>query len=224
MADVTGPAVVRVLLADDDALVRAGLRMILGGHPDLEVVGEARDGVEAVALAGRLAVDVVLMDIRMPRRDGLAATEELLRTPSPPAVLVLTTFDTDDSVLTALRLGASGFLLKDTPPDRIVDAVRRVAAGEPALSPTVTAQLIAAVATGPQPDRTAAARARLDTLTERERAVALAVGAGRSNAEIGAELYLSVATVKAHLSRVMGKLGVENRVQVAIQVHDAGLA
>ncbi|GAA1842866.1 response regulator transcription factor [Microlunatus capsulatus] len=215
---------VRVLLADDDALVRAGLRMILGGHPDLEVVGEARDGVEAVALAGRLAVDVVLMDIRMPRRDGLSATEELLRTPSPPAVLVLTTFDTDDSVLTALRLGASGFLLKDTPPDRIVDAVRRVAAGEPALSPTVTAQLIAAVASGPQPDRTAAARTRLDSLTERERAVALAVGAGRSNAEIGAELYLSVATVKAHLSRVMVKLGVENRVQVAIQVHDAGLA
>ncbi|MFB9671315.1 response regulator [Microlunatus capsulatus] len=224
MAGVTEPGVVRVLLADDDALVRAGLRMILGGHPDLEVVGEARDGVEAVALAGRLAVDVVLMDIRMPRRDGLSATEELLRTPSPPAVLVLTTFDTDDSVLTALRLGASGFLLKDTPPDRIVDAVRRVAAGEPALSPTVTAQLIAAVASGPQPDRTAAARTRLDSLTERERAVALAVGAGRSNAEIGAELYLSVATVKAHLSRVMVKLGVENRVQVAIQVHDAGLA
>ncbi|MBP2416612.1 DNA-binding NarL/FixJ family response regulator [Microlunatus capsulatus] len=221
---MTEPGVVRVLLADDDALVRAGLRMILGGHPDLEVVGEARDGVEAVALAGRLAVDVVLMDIRMPRRDGLSATEELLRTPSPPAVLVLTTFDTDDSVLTALRLGASGFLLKDTPPDRIVDAVRRVAAGEPALSPTVTAQLIAAVASGPQPDRTAAARTRLDSLTERERAVALAVGAGRSNAEIGAELYLSVATVKAHLSRVMVKLGVENRVQVAIQVHDAGLA
>ncbi|GAA1432787.1 response regulator transcription factor [Microlunatus lacustris] len=216
-------AVVRVLLADDDALVRAGLRMILGGHPDLEVVGEARDGVEAVELARTSEVDVVLMDIRMPRRDGLAATELLLREPSPPAVLVLTTFDTDDSVLTALRLGASGFLLKDTPPDRIVDAVRRVAAGEPMLSPSVTSQLIAAVAGGEHPDRAAAARGRLAALTEREREVAVAVGAGRTNAEIGAELYMSVATVKAHVSRVMVKLGVENRVQVAIAVHDAGL-
>ncbi|WP_280949229.1 response regulator transcription factor [Friedmanniella luteola] len=224
MSEGTGPdGVVRVLLADDDALVRAGLRMILGGHPDLEVVGEARDGVEAVELAGALAADVVLMDIRMPRQDGLAATEVLLRSGSPPAVLVLTTFDTDDSVLTALRIGASGFLLKDTPPDRIVDAVRRVATGEPMLSPSVTAQLIAAVAGGQQPDRAAAARSRLAGLTEREREVALAVGAGRTNAEIGAALYMSVATVKAHVSRVMAKLGVENRVQVAIQVHDAGL-
>ncbi|WP_375433562.1 response regulator [uncultured Friedmanniella sp.] len=221
--DQTTPAV-RVLIADDDALVRAGLQLILGGRSDLTVVGEARDGIEAVELARQLRVDVVLMDIRMPRQDGLAATEVLVRSPHPPAVLVLTTFDTDESVLTALRIGAKGFLLKDTPPERIVDAVRRVAAGEPMLSPRVTAQLIAAVTASGAGDRGTAARARLTTLTEREHDVALAIGAGRSNAEIGAELYLSVATVKAHVTRVMAKLGVENRVQVAICVHDAGAA
>lgn len=221
--DQTTPAV-RVLIADDDALVRAGLQLILGGRSDLTVVGEARDGIEAVELARQLRVDVVLMDIRMPRQDGLAATEVLVRSPHPPAVLVLTTFDTDESVLTALRIGAKGFLLKDTPPERIVDAVRRVAVGEPMLSPRVTAQLIAAVTASGVGDRGTAARARLTALTEREHDVALAIGAGRSNAEIGAELYLSVATVKAHVTRVMAKLGVENRVQVAICVHDAGAA
>lgn len=220
---MTGSGPVRVLVVDDDALVRTGLQLILGGHEDLVVVGEARDGVEAVELAGTLAVDVVLMDIRMPRRDGLAATELLRRRRNPaPAVIVLTTFDTDDSVLTALRLGASGFLLKDTPPAQLVEAVRRVAAGEPILSPSVTAQLIAAV-TGPRdPDRRPAARDRLAGLTEREREVALAIGRGRSNAEIAAELYLGLATVKAHVTHVMAKLGVENRVQVAICVHEAG--
>ena len=212
-----------MLIADDDALVRGGLRMILGGQDGLEVVGEARDGVEAVELAAGLSVDVVLMDIRMPRRDGLAATELLVAGDRAPAVIVLTTFDTDDSVFTALRLGASGFLLKDTQPGQIVEAVRRVAAGEPILSPSVTAQLIAAV-TGPQAlDRRTAARRLLATLTEREREVALAIGAGRSNAEIATRLYMSVATVKAHVTRVILKLGVENRVQIAICVHDAGV-
>ena len=212
-----------MLIADDDALVRGGLRMILGGQDGLEVVGEARDGVEAVELAAGLSVDVVLMDIRMPRRDGLAATELLVAGDRAPAVIVLTTFDTDDSVFTALRLGASGFLLKDTHPAQIVEAVRRVAAGEPILSPSVTAQLIAAV-TGPQAlDRRTAARRLLATLTEREREVALAIGAGRSNAEIATRLYMSVATVKAHVTRVILKLGVENRVQIAICVHDAGV-
>ena len=218
-----GEGPIRVLIADDDALVRGGLRMILGGQDGLEVVGEARDGVEAVELAAGLSVDVVLMDIRMPRRDGLAATELLVAGDRAPAVIVLTTFDTDDSVFTALRLGASGFLLKDTQPGQIVEAVRRVAAGEPILSPSVTAQLIAAV-TGPQAlDRRTAARRLLATLTEREREVALAIGAGRSNAEIATRLYMSVATVKAHVTRVILKLGVENRVQIAICVHDAGL-
>ena len=216
------PATVRVLLVDDDPLVRTGLQLILGGQPDLQVVGEARDGEEAVELAARLRPDVVLMDLRMPRRDGLAATELLVRSDPAPAVIVLTTFDTDDSVLAALRLGASGFLLKDTPPAQLVEAVRRVAAGENILSPTVTAQLIASVRGPQEGDRRRAARRRLAALTEREREVALAVGEGSSNAEIAAALYMSVATVKAHVSRVMDKLGVENRVQVAICVHDAG--
>jgi DNA-binding NarL/FixJ family response regulator len=219
---MSGAGPVRVLVVDDDALVRTGLQLILGGHDDLVVVGEARDGVEAVELAGTLRADVVLMDIRMPRRDGLAATELLRQSDPAPAVIVLTTFDTDDSVLTALRLGASGFLLKDTPPAQLVEAVRRVSAGEPILSPSVTAQLIAAV-TGPRDlDRRPAARGRLAELTDREREVALAIGRGRSNAEIAADLYMSVATVKAHVTHVMAKLGVENRVQVAICVHEAG--
>ena len=216
--------VIRVLVVDDEALVRAGLQLILGGHADLEVVGEARDGVEAVELATALGVDVVLMDIRMPRRDGLAASELLLAQHPAPAVIVQTTFDTDESVLTALRLGVSGFLLKDTPPQQLVDAVRRVAAGEPILSPSVTTQLIAAVATPQDSERRAVSRARTASLTDREREVAVAVGSGQSNAEIAATLYMSVATVKAHVSRVMAKLEVENRVQVAICMHDAGEA
>jgi DNA-binding NarL/FixJ family response regulator len=213
--------VVRVLLVDDDALVRAGLRMLLGGLPDLAVVGEAGDGDEGVDLATSLAPDVVLMDIRMPRRDGLSATAELLTRPDPPKVIVLTTLDTDDSVVAALRLGANGFLLKDTPPDRIVDAVRRVAAGEPMLSPGVVNRLIAAVTVRPDDRRRDVARARLAALTAREQDVATAVAQGRSNAEIAAELYLSLATVKTHVTRIFAKLGVENRVQVAICVHDA---
>jgi DNA-binding NarL/FixJ family response regulator len=210
-----------VLVVDDDALVRAGLQLILGGRDDLAVVGEARDGVEAVDQVAALDVDVVLMDIRMPRRDGLAATELLLQRSHPPAVIVLTTYDTDDSVLTALRLGASGFLLKDTPPEQLVTAILRVAAGEPMLSPSVTSRLIAAVTTPQDHDRRGAARRRLAALTPRERDVALAVGRGSTNAEIAGALYMSLATVKAHVSQVIAKLGVDNRVQVAICVHDA---
>jgi DNA-binding NarL/FixJ family response regulator len=167
------------------------------------------------------------MDIRMPRTDGLTATEQLLAGPGAPEVIVLTTFDADEQVLRALRAGASGFLVKDTPPAAIVEAVRRVAAGEPMLSPTVTRQLIAHVAAvepvAPGDLRLRGARARLDQLSDREREVALAVGRGLSNAQIGAELHLSVATVKAHVSRLLVKLDLANRVQIALLTHDAGV-
>ncbi|MEO7058862.1 MAG: response regulator transcription factor [Lapillicoccus sp.] len=218
---VDGPA--RVVIVDDDPLVRAGLTMILGGSPDLLVVAEADDGEQAQEVVARERPDVVLMDIRMPRRDGISATRGLVALPHAPRVIVLTTFDTDDQVLAALRAGASGFLLKDTPPPKIVEAIRRVLDGEPMISPSVTAQLIAAatheVATGRRDE----ALAQLAVLTEREHEVAVAIGSGRSNAEIAAELYMGVATVKAHVTRLFAKLGVENRVQVAMCVHDAGL-
>ena len=218
---------VRVLVVDDDPLVRAALAMVLGGAEDLELVGEASDGAGVPAAVDRAAPDVVLMDIRMPQVDGLTATERLQARRDAPEVIVLTTFDADDQVLRALRAGASGFLLKDTPPAAIVEAVRRVAAGEPMLSPTVTRQLIAhvaAVEAAPAgEDRSTRARARLEQLSDREREVALAVGRGLSNAQIGAELYLSVATVKAHVSRLLVKLDLANRVQVALLTHDADL-
>jgi DNA-binding NarL/FixJ family response regulator len=213
---------VRVLLVDDDALVRAGLRMILSTSPDIRVVGEAADGGEVPAAVAALSPQVVLMDIRMPRVDGLAATEALRAQPGSPEVIVLTTFDADEFVLRALRAGASGFLLKDTPPVEILDAVRRVARGEATLSPTVTRQLIAHVA-GPAGGRRAALVA-LEALSEREREVSVALGRGLTNAEISAELYMSLATVKAHVSRLLVKLALNNRVQIALLVHDAGLA
>jgi len=214
---------VRVLLVDDDALVRAGLSMILSAAPDVAVVGEATDGAEVPGAVSQHQPDVVLMDIRMPRVDGLAATETLRSRAGAPEVIVLTTFDADEYVLRALRAGASGFLLKDTPPADIVRAVRRVAAGEAMLSPTVTRQLIAHVATPAPPSRSRAGE-RLDQLSEREHDVALALARGSSNAEIAAELHMSIATVKAHVSRLLIKLELNNRVQVAILVHDAGRA
>ncbi|PGH43224.1 DNA-binding response regulator [Micromonospora sp. WMMA1996] len=218
---------VRVLIVDDDPLVRGALSMILGGVPDLTVVGEATDGAEVPAAVAAHAPDVVLMDIRMPRVDGLAATEALRATAEPPEVLVLTTFDADEQVLRALRAGASGFLLKDTPPAEIVAAVRRVAAGEATLSPAVTRKLIAHVtaaapAPSPDPKRDRAVRL-LGGLSEREREVALLLGRGRTNAEISAELFMSVATVKAYVSRLLTKLDLNNRVQVALLVQDADL-
>ena len=220
-------APVRVLIVDDDPLVRGALSMILGGVPDLAVVGEAADGAEVPAAVAAHAPDVVLMDIRMPRVDGLAATEALRATADPPEVLVLTTFDADEQVLRALRAGASGFLLKDTPPAEIVAAVRRVAAGEATLSPAVTRKLIAHVTgtapvPGADPKRERAVRL-LDGLSEREREVAVLLGRGRTNAEISAELFMSVATVKAYVSRLLTKLDLNNRVQVALLVQDAGL-
>ncbi|ACZ29798.1 two component transcriptional regulator, LuxR family [Xylanimonas cellulosilytica DSM 15894] len=214
-------AVTTVALVDDDALVRAGLSLILGGDPELRIVGEAADGVAAIELVRRERPDVVLMDIRMPRLDGLAATQRLVAAGTRSRIIVLTTFDADAMVLEALQAGAAGFLLKDTPPERLVAAVHAAAAGEPTLSPTVTASLIASVA-GSDGGRRVQAVQRLADLTEREREVAVAVGRGLSNTEIAASLYMGVATVKTHVSRVLAKLGVENRVQVAILVHDAG--
>ena len=215
---------VRVLIVDDDALVRAGLTMILSGVDDVAVVGEAADGSEVPAAVARHRPDVVLMDIRMPRVDGLTATEALRRRASAPEVIVLTTFDADEFVLRALRAGASGFLLKDTPPVEILHAVRRVAHGEAMLSPTVTRRLIAHVAAPEANNGRQAALTALGQLSEREREVALLLGQGRANAEIAAELFMSVATVKAHVSRLLVKLELNNRVQVALLVHDAGLA
>ncbi|HEY8473987.1 MAG TPA: response regulator transcription factor [Natronosporangium sp.] len=216
---------VRVLLVDDDPLVRTGLRLLLGGAPDLIVVGEVGDGADAADAVRRLAPDVVLMDIRMPVLDGIDATRSITGRGEPaPAVLVLTTFDSDRNVLAALRAGAAGFLLKHTPPEQIVDAVRRAAAGEPVLSPSVTRRLIDQVAgTDPTPpDRHRLAREKLAQLSEREREVAVAVANGWSNAEIAARLFMSVGTVKAHISSALTKLDLTNRIQLALLAHDAG--
>ena len=215
---------IRVLVVDDDALVRAALTMLLAGAADIKVVGEAADGREVEHAVAEHQPDVVLMDIRMPGMDGLAATEILRRRDRPPEVIVLTTFDADDHVLRALRAGASGFLLKDTPPANIVRAIRAVAVGEPMLSPTITRRLIGHVTGSDDGERRRHAREQLDRLTEREREVAVAIGRGQSNAEISRELYMSIATVKAHVSRLLEKLGFNNRVQIALLAHDAGEA
>jgi DNA-binding NarL/FixJ family response regulator len=214
---------VDVLIVDDDPLVRAGLTMMLGGTPDIRVVAEAGDGTEVLPLVDRHAPAVVLMDIRMPGMDGLAATEALRARGRAPEVIVLTTFDADRHVLRALRAGAAGFLLKDTPPEEIVAAVRLVARGRPVLSPDVTRRLIARVAESDHDRRRDRARARLALLNDRERDVAVAVGQGRSNAEIGALLHLAVPTVKTHVSNILTKLDLNNRVQIALLAHDAGL-
>jgi DNA-binding NarL/FixJ family response regulator len=216
---------VRVLIVDDDALVRSGLRLMLSGSERVEVVAEADDGSGVLAAVDAHRPDVVLMDLRMPKVDGLAATELLRRQPRPPRVLVLTTFGADELVLRALRAGADGFLLKDTPPAEIVKAIELVAGGDGILSPAVARQLIEHIAAeGAGSDtRRADIRERLDTLTDREREVARAIGQGKSNADIAAELFMSVATVKAHVTRVLSKLDVENRVQIALLVQDARL-
>ncbi|WP_344651370.1 response regulator transcription factor [Cryptosporangium japonicum] len=223
MARVTAP--VRVLIVDDDAMVRAGLTMMLDGagrEPTIAVVGAVADGVDVPPAVSAHAPDVVLMDIRMPKVDGVTATRRLRRRPEAPEVIVLTTFDTDEYVLQALRAGASGFLLKDTPPDQLVDAVLRVASGDPILSPQVTRKLIDRVAV--EAGAFERARAALDALSPRERDIVRAVASGRTNAQIAAELYVSVATVKSHLTRVLVKLELDNRTQVALLAHDAGWA
>ncbi len=212
---MTGP--VRVIVVDDDPLVRAAIAMILGPAPGVDMVGEAADGAEVLTAVDRYAPDLVLMDIRMPRIDGLAATELLRARPHPPEIIVLTTFDADEYVLRALRAGASGFLLKDTPPAEIL----RVAAGEPILSPSVTRQLIAHIGDTGANARRQHARTLLARLSQREREVAMTVGRGMSNAEISSELVMSVATAKQHVSRILTKLDLNNRTQIALLAHDA---
>ena len=214
--------VIRVLVTDDDPLVRAGLSLMLGGAAALEVVAEAADGRAAVEAVAAHEVDVVLMDLRMPVMDGIEATRAISARPDAPKVLVLTTFDADDYVVRALSAGAAGFLLKDTPPPQIVAAIEKVAAGEPMLSPAVTENLIRKVTADSTDSRRTGATRLVDTLTDRELEVARAIGHGRSNAEIASDLYMSVATVKAHISRIFTKLDAGNRVQVAITMHEAG--
>ncbi|SEB82669.1 response regulator [Streptomyces melanosporofaciens] len=216
---------VRVVIVDDEQLVRMALRLVIDGEPDLTVVAEAADGNAAIAVVDEQRPDVVLMDVRMPGRDGLSTTRELLTRPEPPRVLMLTTFDSDDLVLGALRAGALGFVLKDTQPPQILDAVRTVADGNPVLSPAATARVIAA-ATGPRSAHARhssreAARKQLSTLTERERETARAIADGLGNPEIAQRLHISVATVKAHASSLFAKLAAENRVQIALLVRDA---
>lgn len=217
---------VRVLLVDDDPLVRSGLRMMLTGDETITIVGEASDGTQVPVAVEEHRPDVVLMDVRMPGVDGIAATARLRADEvATPQVLVLTTFDADATVVEALRAGAAGYLLKHTDPERIVEAVQRAATGEPVLSPSVTRTLMDRVAgSGTTVERTSRrdrARARLALLTDREREVAEAVTAGLSNAEIAARLYMSMGTVKAHVSNALTKLDLTGRVQLALLTHDA---
>jgi DNA-binding NarL/FixJ family response regulator len=215
--------VISVLLVDDEALVRAGLRMILETADDMTVIGDAEDGNGAIDLVGRKRPDVVLMDIRMPDLDGLAATAAIRARPHPPSVIVLTTFDADDAVFRALEAGATGFLLKDTPPQDLLRAVRLAAAGDSMLSPGVTRQLIDRITAEDRTRRRRHALDRLKGLTEREREVLVEIGLGYANAEIATRLYMSEATVKSHISRLFEKLSATNRVQLAIAAFRAGI-
>ena len=210
---------VRVLLADDQDLVRAGFRMILETQADIEVVGDAGDGVEAVAATRRLQPDVVLMDIRMPNLDGLQATKQLMAAGSASRVVILTTFDLDEYVYQALSAGASGFLLKNAPPEQLIGAVRVVAAGDALLAPSITRRVIQQFARLPPPGGTDA----LAGLTERERQVLQLVARGLSNAEIAAELFVSDATVKSHVAHLLAKLRLRDRVQAVVLAYESGL-
>ena len=215
---------IKVLIVDDEPLIRAGLRLILDGVPDISIIGEADDGDTAVPLAAELSPDVVLMDIRMPRLSGIAATERITAAPEPPRVIVLTSFDTDDFILSALRAGASGFLLKDTPPADVVSAVRAAAGDNLRFSPGVLKRIVAAAAASsggsPEPasSEPASQHNPLAVLSEREHLIAQSVARGLTNAEISAELYVSIATVKTHIANAFTKLNVTNRVQLAVTV------
>jgi DNA-binding NarL/FixJ family response regulator len=210
---------IKVLLADDQDLVRAGFRMILETQPDIEVVGEASDGVEAVTATRRVQPDVVLMDIRMPKLDGLQATSQLMAAGSATRVLILTTFDLDEYIYQALATGASGFLLKNAPPEQLISAVRVVAAGDALLSPSITRRVIEQFARFPPPGGTDA----LAGLTAREREVLTLVARGLSNAEIAAELFVSDATVKTHVAHLLAKLQLRDRVQAVVLAYESGL-
>jgi DNA-binding NarL/FixJ family response regulator len=213
-------AMISVVVVDDQELMRAGFRMVLGAHPDLEIVGEAGDGAQAVELAGQLRPDVVLMDVRMPVLDGVEATKRIVETGSS-RVLVMTTFDLDEYVYSALQGGASGFLLKDTPPDHLVSALRAVASGDAVVSPSVTRRLLDRfIAKGGAPVRDSAV---LDLLTDREREVLLLIAKGLSNTEIAATLFLSEATVKTHVGRILSKLDLRDRVQAVVLAYETGL-
>jgi DNA-binding NarL/FixJ family response regulator len=216
---------ISVLVADDHAMVRAGFAALLDAKDDVRVVGQAADGSEAVSLSARLNPDVVLMDVRMPELDGIAATRRILGPAYPaarvPRILMLTTFDIDDYVYDALEAGASGFLLKDALPEDLVHAVRVVAAGDALLAPSVTRRMIEHFAT--RRPRSGRATAALRELTEREREVLTLMGRGRSNGEIAAELFISEQTVKTHVGKVLAKLGARDRVQAVIFAYDAGL-
>lgn len=214
--------VTRVGLIDDDSLVRAGIAMILGADPGIEVVGQGADGSEAVPLVQKHRPDVLLMDVRMPTLDGIAATKAVTALTGAPKIIMLTTFDMDEYVFQALEAGASGFLLKDTPPQDLARAVHVVAGGEAMLSPTVTRRMLSHFSDA-NPGSRQERHPGLDQLTERETEVLGAVGAGLSNAQIGMRLFMSEATVKAHVSKIFAKLDCTNRVQIAIIAHEAGL-
>ena len=215
---------IRVLLCDDQALVRSGFRMILEARPDLQVVGEAEDGAQAVRLARQTQPDVILMDVRMPHLDGVEATRQIVAAGSPARILVLTTYDLDDYVYAAIRAGASGFLLKDVQPAQLAEAIRVIAAGDALLAPSVTRRLLGQFArTLPGPRASRASPASLSALTERETEVLRLLAAGLSNAELAGRLYISEATVKSHVSSLLRKLGLRDRVQAVILAYDAGL-
>jgi DNA-binding NarL/FixJ family response regulator len=213
---------IRVLLCDDQALVRSGFRMILDARDDLEVVGEAENGVQAIALARKLDPDVILMDVRMPELDGVEATRRLIANGSRARVLILTTFDLDEYVYEAIRAGASGFLLKDVQPSQLVDAIRVVAAGEALLAPSVTRRLLDRFAET-LPNANGAPPPGLDSLTERELEVLKLLAQGLSNAELAERLFLSETTVKSHISSVLRKLNLRDRVQAVVLAYEAGL-
>jgi DNA-binding NarL/FixJ family response regulator len=210
---------IRVLIADDQSMVRAGFRMLLSGEPDIEVVAEASNGLEAVEKAARLDPTVVLMDIRMPELDGLEATRRILAADAMARVLILTTFDLDEYVYEALRAGASGFVLKDDPPERLIAAIRTIAAGDALLSPTVTRRVIEQFARVPRPTPPK----ELDELSEREREVFRLLTRGLSNAEIGEKLYISETTVKTHVTHILQKLHLRDRVQAVVLAYQTGL-
>jgi DNA-binding NarL/FixJ family response regulator len=211
---------IRVLIADDEKLMRSGLRAILAAEPDIEVAGEAGDGREAIASAERLRPDVVLMDVRMPNLDGLAATERLLARVAGVRVVMLTTFDLDEYVYEALRAGASGFVLKDAPADQLLTAIRVVAEGQALLAPSITRRLIAEYTRRP---RAARRPDQLSELTERELEVMRLLAAGLSNAEIAEHLIVGEATIKTHVSRILAKLGLRDRTQAVVLAYESGL-